>query len=59
MKSLREIEVPQNGIKDEGMANLLEGLLACVENLQTIRVNDNYLKESAAEKLVDLVIHSS
>lgn len=59
MQTLREIEVPQNGIKDEGMANLLEGLMGCVENLHTIRVNDNYLKASATEKLVELIMKST
>jgi Ran GTPase-activating protein (RanGAP) involved in mRNA processing and transport len=52
MKSLEVIEVPQNGIKEAGMLALLEALK---ENAQTIRevcIHDNWIKSSAAEKLV-------
>lgn len=48
MGSLEEIHVPQNGIKDEGMKELLQALCSC-KNLQTLRVNDNWLKTEATE----------
>lgn len=48
MGSLEEIHVPQNGIKDAGMKELLEALCSC-KNLHTLRVNDNWLKTEATE----------
>ena len=54
MGSLEEIHVPQNGIKDEGMKELLESLKHC-KNLKTLRVNDNWLKTKATEQLLELI----
>ena len=42
--------MPQNGIKDEGMKALFSALKEC-ESLQTLVVNDNWLKEGAAGEL--------
>ena len=55
MGSLEEIHVPQNGIKDEGMKELLESLKHC-KNLKTLRVNDNWLKTKATEQLLELLL---
>jgi len=51
--SLEEIHVPQNGIKDEGMVQLILALQKC-DKLKTITVNDNWLKKGAAAELVKL-----
>jgi len=55
MGTLEEIHVPQNGIKDSGMKELLQALTAN-KNLQTLRVNDNWLKVEATEQLLSLML---
>ena len=53
MGSLLEIDVPQNGIKDEGMKELIEALTSC-KQLHTARVNDNWLKTESTKQLLQL-----
>ena len=55
--SLEEVHVSQNGIKDEGMAALLENLGARCKGLRVLRINDNWLKAKAAEKLLGLILN--
>lgn len=55
--SLKEVHVPQNGIKDEGMAALLENLGGSCKGLRVLRINDNWLKTAAAEKLLGLILN--
>lgn len=58
IKSLEEVHVPQNGIKDEGMSKLLLGLTSC-KDLSILRVNDNWLKTASTEKLVELIFSTT
>lgn len=58
MGSLEEIHVPQNGIKDDGMAALLHNLQgARGGHLRVLRINDNWLKTKAAEELLALLVN--
>ena len=52
--SLLEVAVFQNGIKDDGMSNLVKGLHRNT-GLQVLRLNDNYIGEDSAEQLIDLL----
>ena len=56
MGSLEVVHVPQNGIKDEGMAVLLDSLAGSCTNLHTLRVNDNWLKSESITKLFKLIL---
>jgi len=59
MGSLEEVNVPQNGIKDAGMTALISNLTAgCSGSLRELRVNDNWLKTEATEKLLQLFLKS-
>lgn len=55
MGSLKVVNVPQNGIKDEGMSNLIAGLRSC-EQLSELRVNDNWIKTGATKFLIEVII---
>jgi Ran GTPase-activating protein 1 len=55
MGSLIEVHVPQNGIKDQGMTQLLRSL-AFNKDLKTLRVNDNWLKSDSTEQLLRLLL---
>jgi Ran GTPase-activating protein 1 len=55
MQSLEIIEVPQNGIKKDGMLALMEALKANSQSLREVHVHDNWIKGSAAEKLVEFI----
>lgn len=55
MGSLKVVNVPQNGIKDEGMSNLVAGLRSC-EQLSELRVNDNWIKTGATKFLIEVII---
>lgn len=46
MQSLTEIHIYQNGIKEDGMAYLLKSL-GYNTNLRSIKINDNYIKNSS------------
>jgi Ran GTPase-activating protein 1 len=52
--SLLEVAVFQNGIKDDGMSNLVKGLHRNT-GLQVLRLNDNYIGDDSAEQLIDLL----
>ena len=56
MKSLEVIEVPQNGIKKEGMLALLEALKENAETLREIKIEDNWIKGQAVDKLAELIL---
>lgn len=58
MGSLEVIEVPQNGIKKEGMLALLEALKANAESLREIQIHDNWVKGTAADRLAELIYKS-
>eukprot|EP00347_Sterkiella_histriomuscorum_P011821 403370974 len=55
MKSLEVIEVPQNGIKKDGMLALLTALKENAETLKEIHVHDNWVKGEAADRLAELI----
>ena len=55
MKSLERLEVPQNGVKKDGMIALFAALKENLQ-LQTLVVNDNWIKKGeAADGLNELV----
>lgn len=54
MGSLEFVHVPQNGIKDEGMTNLLGSLQSCPE-LRVLRINDNWLKSESIKNLIKVI----
>lgn len=56
MGSLEIVHVPQNGIKDEGMATLLHRLASSCSDLRILRVNDNWLKAEAIGNLFNLIL---
>ena len=55
MQSLEVIEIPQNGIKKDGMLALLDALKDNANNLREIYIHDNWVKGQAADKLVELI----
>ena len=55
--TLEVIHVPQNGIKDEGMATFLENVGTKCKGLKELRINDNWLKTNATEKLLSLLMN--
>lgn len=56
MQSLVTIEVPQNGIKKDGMIALLEALKANSETLREVHIHDNWIKGEAIDGLVAFVL---
>lgn len=52
--SLKEVVAFQNGIKDEGMVDFLNGL-AHNKNLEILKLNDNIPSENAHKSLVTLI----
>lgn len=59
MKSLKVIEIPQNGIKKEGMLSLMEALKANFETLREVYIHDNWIKNEAVDKLVEFLLKSN
>lgn len=55
MQSLEIIEVPQNGIKKDGMLALLEALKSNAQTIKEVYIHDNWIKKQAAEKLVEFI----
>lgn len=55
MGSLQVVHVPQNGIKDAGMRELIAALQKS-KDLHTLRVNDNWLKAESTEQLLGLML---
>lgn len=55
MGSLEIIEVPQNGIKKDGMVALLDSLKHNVHTLREIHIHDNWIKGQAADNLVQFI----
>lgn len=53
---LQVIEVPQNGIKKEGMIALLEALKANAESLREVYLHDNWIKGEACELLASFLL---
>lgn len=47
MKTLKHIEIFQNGIKEEGMADILSSL-ECNPDLEVLRLNDNVIKNTCS-----------
>jgi len=58
MESLEVIEVPQNGIKKDGMVALLEALKANAGSLREVHIHDNWIKAEAADLLVDFIFRA-
>lgn len=56
MGTLEVIEVPQNGIKKEGMVALLDALKFNAQSLREVHLHDNWIKGEANEKLVEFVL---
>lgn len=54
METLEEVTLFQNGIKEEGMAGLLEGCKSA-KNLRKLDLNDNWIKGEALKKLTELL----
>eukprot|EP00357_Protocruzia_adherens_P036637 CAMPEP_0114981132 /NCGR_PEP_ID=MMETSP0216-20121206/5366_1 /TAXON_ID=223996 /ORGANISM="Protocruzia adherens, Strain Boccale" /LENGTH=192 /DNA_ID=CAMNT_0002342753 /DNA_START=1153 /DNA_END=1731 /DNA_ORIENTATION=+ len=54
MKTIKNVQVPQNGIKDEGMEALLDSLSEN-NDIEHIAVNDNFIKEQAIAALCKAV----
>lgn len=55
MQSLEVIEVPQNGIKKDGMLALLDALKSNAQSLREIYLHDNWVKGEAANRLATLI----
>ncbi len=56
--SLQVLEVPQNGIKKEGMCALLSALQATRGTLRELHIHDNWVKQEAITRLVELVLRA-
>lgn len=56
MGSLQVIEVPQNGIKKEGMMALMECLKYNADNIREIYVHDNWIKNEAVDLLAEFIL---
>jgi Ran GTPase-activating protein 1 len=54
ISTLVEFVAFQNGIKEEGMANLLKGLKTNI-NLQILKINDNLITGSSVNALIELI----
>lgn len=54
--SLEVVEVPQNGIKLEGMIQLLEALKANAHTLREVYVHDNWIKGEACKRLAEFFL---
>lgn len=52
---LREVCVPQNGIKDEGMVQLIESLASSCKSLRILKLNDNFIKKKGMQALIELI----
>lgn len=55
IKTLEYIELPQNGIKKEGMMALMSSFLSNVGTLREVVINDNWIKSEAIDTLVELI----
>lgn len=55
ISSLIEFVAYQNGIKEEGMTNLLKGLKTNTK-LQILKINDNLITESSVNALIELLL---
>jgi Ran GTPase-activating protein 1 len=58
MASLEVIEVPQNGIKKDGMIALLEALKANAQSLREVYLHDNWIKQEAIDRLVEFILRA-
>jgi Ran GTPase-activating protein (RanGAP) involved in mRNA processing and transport len=58
MKSLEKIEVPQNGIKKDGMLALLDSFIKNADTLKEVYINDNWIKNEAVEKLAEFILNA-
>jgi Ran GTPase-activating protein (RanGAP) involved in mRNA processing and transport len=58
MGGLQVIEVPQNGIKKDGMIALLEALKANAETLREVYLHDNWIKQEAIDRLVEFLLRA-
>ena len=54
MKSFEHIEMFQNGIKKEGMLDVINSLKENV-NLKELRINDNWLKDDVAKEFANVI----
>lgn len=58
MGSLEVLEVPQNGIKKDGMIALLESLKANAATLREVYLHDNWIKQEAIDRLVEFILRA-
>ena len=58
MGSLEIIEIPQNGIKKDGMVALFDALKANADTLREVHLHDNWIKGEAVERLVEFVLRA-
>jgi|LauGreDrversion4_2_1035121.scaffolds.fasta_scaffold140801_5 Ran GTPase-activating protein (RanGAP) involved in mRNA processing and transport len=56
MASLEILEVPQNGIKKDGMVALLDALKANSHSLREVYLHDNWIKGEAIDRLVEFIL---
>jgi Ran GTPase-activating protein (RanGAP) involved in mRNA processing and transport len=56
MASLEILEVPQNGIKKDGMVALLDALKANSHSLREVYLHDNWIKVDAIDRLVEFIL---
>ncbi len=58
MASLEILEVPQNGIKKDGMVALLDALKANSHFLREVYLHDNWIKGEAIDRLVEFILRA-
>jgi Ran GTPase-activating protein (RanGAP) involved in mRNA processing and transport len=58
MGSLEVIEIPQNGIKKDGMLAFLDALKSNASTLRELYIHDNWIKGEAGDKLVEFVVRA-
>lgn len=54
MGTLQVFDGPQNGVRADGMVAMFNGLMKN-QNLQDVRVNDNFIKDDAVNRLCKLI----
>lgn len=58
MGSLEILEVPQNGIKKDGMIALLDALKSNSQTLREVYLHDNWIKQEAIDRLVEFILRA-
>mmetsp|Transcript_37628 Transcript_37628/g.27736 ORF Transcript_37628/g.27736 Transcript_37628/m.27736 type:complete len:111 (-) Transcript_37628:307-639(-) len=58
MGSLVVIDIPQNGIKKEGMVKMMGAFVANAATLREVYINDNWIKQEAVQELAHFILKS-